>query len=199
MNFVLDLLGFHSLILYVFRSAVDCGQPPSNNGVLGHMSGTKCLDTVNATCKTGYNDVDLPTRLTCNAGSPTATTGVRTGNNCTSKCLQNMQLMQSCTYTKRLIRAKSSPNSKQLLHILRLWCVGVRSVHKLLIHMVYAINYSWRVVGRCFSTRFDSISIAIAGTLPKPAKFAVFSTPNSESRTRERGDMLYFSTAGLRS
>ena len=153
MKFVLDLLGFHALILYVFRSALDCGHPPSNNEVLGHMSGTKYLDIVNVTCNTGYNDVDLPTRLTCNASSPTTTTGVWTGNNCTGKFLHNMQLMQLGTYTKRLIRAKSSPNSKQLLHILSLWCVGVRSVHKLLIHK-YAINYSWRLVGGRFPTRF---------------------------------------------
>ena len=73
------------LYFFLFFSAVDCGSPPSVNGVLGTVSRTEYLDTAMVTCTVGYTRFGLTTQLTCNASSATATTGVWTGTNCTGK------------------------------------------------------------------------------------------------------------------
>ena len=82
----LRFLDIYMLQLYFsFFSAIDCGSPPSVNGVLGTVSRTEYLDTAMVTCTVGYTRFGLTTQLTCNATSATATTGVWTGTMCTGK------------------------------------------------------------------------------------------------------------------
>ena len=49
------------------------------------------LISANVTCNTGYTKFGLTAQLTCNASSPTATTGVWTGISCTGKYQYNKE------------------------------------------------------------------------------------------------------------
>ena len=82
-----SILGYMhvTIVFFHFFSAVDCGSPPSVNGVLGTVSRTEYLDTAMVTCTVGYTRFGLTAQLICNASSATATTGVWTGTMCTGK------------------------------------------------------------------------------------------------------------------